>query len=86
MHFKPQGNFNGQEQADGLDIITTTTSQASQARIMRVLVTFFLLFSLAKAVPVEGPGPLNELDLPSLDPYQPEKAPSIPIQLGSRRK
>ena len=53
---------------------------------MRALVTFFLLFSLAKAVPVEGPGPLNELDLPSLDPYQPEKAPSIPIQLGSRRK
>ena len=84
MHFKPQGNFNGQEQADGLDI--TTTSQASQAGIMRALVTFFLLFSLAKAVPVEGPGPLNELDLPSLDPYQPEKAPSIPIQLGSRRK
>ena len=53
---------------------------------MRALVIFFLLFSLTKAVPVQGPGPLNELDLPSLDPYQPEKAPSIPIQLGSRRK
>ena len=70
--------------ADGLDITTTTTS--SLTRIMRALVVCLFLLGLAQAVPVEGPGPLNELDLPVPDPYQPEKAPNIPIKLGSRSK
>ena len=71
--------------ADGLDI-TTTTSSSSLTRIMRALVVCLFLLGLAQAVPVEGPGPLNELDLPVPDPYQPEKAPNIPIELGSRSK
>ena len=53
---------------------------------MRALVVCLFLLGLAQAVPVEGPGPLNELDLPVPDPYQPEKAPNIPIELGSRSK
>ena len=36
------------------------------------------------AVPVDGPGKIN--DLQTLDPYQPEKAPNIPVLLGERRK
>jgi len=48
--------------------------------------TAILLFCLASvnAVPVDGPGKIN--DLQTLDPYQPEKAPNIPVLLGERSR
>jgi len=50
---------------------------------MKSLLIFCLLIGISLGAPVEGPGKIN--DLPTLDPYQPEKPPVVPIKLGHRR-
>ena len=50
----------------------------------------FVLFGFSIAMvgvsgsPLERPGTIN--DLPFIDPYQPEKAPKVPITVGERSK
>ena len=51
---------------------------------MKSLLIFCLLIGISLGAPVEGPGKIN--DLPTLDPYQPEKPPVVPIKLGHRSK
>ena len=51
---------------------------------MKSLLVFCLLIGISLSAPVEGPGKIN--DLPTLDPYQPEKPPVVPIKLGHRSK
>ena len=51
---------------------------------MKSLLVFCLLIGISLGAPVEGPGKIN--DLPTLDPYQPEKPPVVPIKLGHRSK
>ena len=51
---------------------------------MKLLLVFCLLIGICLSAPVEGPGKIN--DLPTLDPYQPEKPPVVPIKLGHRSK
>ena len=45
---------------------------------------FLLIIASVNSKPLEGPGKIN--DLPAIDPYQPEKSPNVPIQLGERSK
>ena len=52
---------------------------------MKFVLLICLCFGFSLAVPVEGPGKKVN-DLPIMDPYQPEKPPNVPIQLGERRK
>lgn len=51
---------------------------------LRVAIFSLLCLKALNGVPVDGPGKIN--DLQTLDPYQPEKAPDIPVLLGERRK
>ena len=51
---------------------------------MKSMLIFCLIIGISLGAPVEGPGKIN--DLPTLDPYQPEKPPVVPIKLGHRRK
>ena len=51
---------------------------------MKSLLIVCLLIGISLGAPVEGPGKIN--DLPTLDPYQPEKPPVVPIKLGHRSK
>jgi hypothetical protein len=51
---------------------------------MKYFIYLAFLVCLSSASPLQGPGRIN--DLPGLDPYQPEKAPNVPIVLGERRK
>ena len=51
---------------------------------MKSLLIFCLLIGISLGAPVEGPGKIN--DLPTLNLYQPEKPPVVPIKLGHRSK
>ena len=55
-----------------------------QKKKMKEFLLIFLLSAYIQAAPVEGPGKIN--DLLSLNPYQPEKPPTVPIVLGERSK
>ena len=53
---------------------------------MRALFCLLVLLGLSKATPIGKVEDLRDLNLPSIDPYQPEPLPKIPIELGRRRK
>ena len=53
-------------------------------KALLVAAAFSYLVLAAVATPLQRPGKIN--DLPVIDPYQPEKAPEVPIVLGERSK
>merc|ERR1712107_388789 len=59
-----------------------SSAKQQQQQKMKSIVIILILLGVSLGVPVDIPK-IN--DLPSLDPYQPEKPPNVPIKLGHRR-
>ena len=64
-------------------LVKCKTTTATKQQKMKSIVIIFILLGVSLGVPVDIPK-IN--DLPSLDPYQPEKSPNVPIKLGHRSK